>query len=610
MSDAVAAEPIHEVRATHPKGLYLLSATEMWERFSYYGMRALLVLYLLHQLGWQPVDSSATYKWYTSLVYLATLVGGFLADRYFGLRNSILFGGVLMAIGHFLMALPSLPILFAALGFLVVGNGLFKPNISTLVGRMYEEHDARRNSAFTIFYVGINLGAALAPLVCGTLRKSFGFHYGFAAAGVGMVIGLVTFLLGQKQIRADVEAAGNTMGLAVKRKTERVGAPQGAQRDPSEALPGRSGFAGFLARAMPLVMIAGGLVIPVANAVAVARGRTSLLDVAMPTALALIAVVMGFVLRSIRGAARDKSVVIFVLFAFTVLFWMAFEQAGNALNIWADIHTDLRIGPIEYPAEYWQFVNPLFIVTLGPVFSVLWIALARKGREPSTPAKMLAAMAFMAMSFGAMVAAAQAENTHVTRVPLAELPPGATLDQLDAGRLAYDPARHELEVRGVLAPFAVTAALEAVARPEYRTELARLPTGDPAARDRLVRKMAPAGYAQALDALAGASNRARASGIWLLLTYLFSTLGELCLSPVGLSMVTKLAPTRFASLFMGVWFLGLSVAQYVGGSLGENWGRVTPTSYFATFVWTSCLGGIVLAALVAPLRKLMHDAVR
>ena len=610
MSDAVAAEPIQEIRATHPKGLYLLFATEMWERFSYYGMRALLVLYLLHQLGWQPVDSSATYKWYTSLVYLAPLLGGFLADRYLGLKNSIVAGGVLMAIGHFLMAFPSVPILFAALGFLIAGNGFFKPNVNTLVGRLYKAQDARRNSGFTIFYVGINVGAALAPLVCGTLRKAFGFHYGFAAAGVGMVIGLVTFLAGQKQIRADVEAAGNTMDLAVKRSPAPGGGRAAVVRDPAESLPGQPGFAGFLARATPLVMIAGGAVVPILNVVAVARGQSSLLDVLMPTALAVIAIVMGFVLRSIGGVARDKSVVIFVLFAFTVLFWMAFEQAGNALNIWADMHTDLHIGSIEYPAEYWQFVNPILIVSLGPLFSILWIALARKGLEPTTPAKMLAAMVFMALSFGSMVAGAQAENAHITRAPLTELPHAAELQGVNAGRLTYDQANHELVVRGVLAPFAVNAALEAVAQPRYRTELERLPTGDAEARDRLLRSMAPAEYARALDALAAASNAARTSGIWLFLTYLFSTLGELCLSPVGLSMVTKLAPTRFASLFMGVWFLGLSVAQYVGGSLGENWGRVTPSSYFTTFVWTSCLGGIVLALLVSPLRKLMHDAVR
>src|SRR5262245_17072480 len=198
----------------HPRGLYILFATEMWERFSYYGMRALLVLYLVNHLGWQPRDSSAVYKWYTSLVYLAPLLGGFLADRYLGLRMSIVIGGVLMAIGHFLMAFEPLPLSFSPLAFLVAGTGYIKPSVTTLVSRMYTQKDKRRDGAFNIFYMGINLGALLAPLVCGWLRKNFGFHYGFAAAGVGMVIGLSIFLFGQKRVNAAVHAAGNDLRSA------------------------------------------------------------------------------------------------------------------------------------------------------------------------------------------------------------------------------------------------------------------------------------------------------------------------------------------------------------------------------------------------------------
>jgi POT family proton-dependent oligopeptide transporter len=606
MSDALAAEPLREARTAHPKGLYVLFATEMWERFSYYGMRALLVLYLLNQLGWQPAESSATFKWYTSLVWLTPLLGGFLADRYLGLRASIITGGVLMAIGHFLMAFPSVPVLFAALGFLIAGNGLFKPNISTLVGRMYVEHDPRRNGAFTIFYMGINVGAAMAPLVCGALRKSLGFHYGFAAAGVGMVIGVLVFLKWQGVVRADVEAAGNTMGVVP--RPARRGGRGGAAREKENATPSAGGVAGLLAKASLVLMAVVGVVVPVLSVAAVVRGQSSVVEAVMTTAFALVALAMVFVLRTIGGAARDKSIVIFVLFAFTVLFWMGFEQAGNAITIWADMHTDLHVGRFEYPAEYWQFANAALIIGLAPLFAALWIFLARKGREPSTPAKMFAALVFMVLSFAAMVAAAQAENRRTTSVHLAELPAGASPGELDAGRLRFDPDRHELEVRGVLPHFAVTEALEAVAPPAYRAELARLPSTEAASRDRLLREMAPAQYARALDELAAASNQARVSGMWLFLFYLFGTLGELCLSPVGLSMVTKLAPTRFASLLMGVWFLSNSAAQYVGGRLGESWGKMTPTSYFATFVWTSVVGAILLAALVVPLRRLMHDA--
>src|SRR5580658_7684030 len=210
------AEPSVSVRVAasrepHPRGLYILFATEMWERFSYYGMRALLVLYLINQLEWQPGAAASVYKWYTSLVYLTPLVGGFLADRYLGLRASIVIGGVLMTFGHFSLAFEPLPFFYAGLALLVLGNGFFKPNISTLVGKMYRQGDSRRDGAFTIFYMGINLGAFLSPLVCGALRLRFGFHYGFACAGVGMVLGLLTFLAGHKRVLADVHAIGNTL---------------------------------------------------------------------------------------------------------------------------------------------------------------------------------------------------------------------------------------------------------------------------------------------------------------------------------------------------------------------------------------------------------------
>jgi POT family proton-dependent oligopeptide transporter len=224
--------------------------------------------------------------------------------------------------------------------------------------------------------------------------------------------------------------------------------------------------------------------------------------------------------------------------------------------------------------------------------------------------KMVAAMVLIAASFGAMVAAAQAENHTVTTIALEALPEGASLETLDGGRLHFDAARRELTVRGVLPPFVVTSALEAVASPSYREQLARMPDADAQTKGRLLRQTTPPVYAQALDALSTKSDQARVGGTWLLISYFFATLGELCLSPVGLSMVTKLAPTRFASLLMGVWMLGSSVAQYVGGSLGESWGKIAPTSYFTTFVWTSCAGALVLAVLVAPLKRLMHDAVR
>ncbi|GAC1362889.1 MAG: hypothetical protein NVSMB47_14840 [Polyangiales bacterium] len=670
MSPEAAAEAEADAKKPHPKGLYILFATEAWERFSYSGMRALLVLYLINYMEWQPGPASNVYKWYTSLVYLTPLLGGFLADRKLGLRLSIVIGGVLMAIGHFLMAFEALPFFYSALAFLIMGNGFFKPNISTLVGKMYRQGDPRRDGAFTIFSMGINLGAFLAPIVCGMLRKHVSFHAGFAAAGVGMVIGLCTFLFGQKRILADVHAAGND--LAIGKEKEKIVAGAGYRDtkaeldDADEKTPGETGFAGFVSRVFPWMMFAIAILVPVLYFVQIAQGKARWLDAVMPIAFAAIAGWMGRNLLTIKGASRDKSIVIFVLFLFTVLFWMAFEQAGNALNIWADVNTNLRLFGWEYSAEMFQSVNPVLIFTLAPLFAAVWIWFARRSINISTPAKMFAAMVFMALSFLAMVGGAIAENATVTSVPLAALPPGVDVSILDAGRMTFGKTcpdsledtgcKNTLSVRGVLPPFAVTDALDKTLDPKVHASIEDLATQagnaskkepvrvklpampatfvwpydakkaeerglafDPATSEvvaskpleektkaDLVSAAADPAWRETLGNLQKQSQAARVSGIWLFLSYLLATLGELCLSPVGLSMVTKLAPARFASLFMGVWLLSSSVAQYVGGSIGESWGKITPSSYFWIFVWTSVAGAVVLLVLVRPLRRLMH----
>ncbi|SET52678.1 peptide MFS transporter [Stigmatella erecta] len=642
----------------HPKGLYYLFATEMWERFSYYGMRALLVLYLLNYLQFQPADSSSVFKWYTSLVYLTPLLGGFLADRYLGLRASIIVGAVLMAIGHFLMAFEPLPIFYAALAFLIAGNGFFKPNISTLVGKLYKQGDARRDGAFTIFYMGINIGAFLSPLICGWLRRNMGpapgmgYHWGFGAAGVGMVLSLIIFLVGQKQVLRDVAAAGNLDEIVPKKKDASVA--QAAAEEPDEQVPSTGGFGGLIAKVFPWLLFALAVVVPVRFITQAVAGHESWTNVIMPTVFSAIGAWMGWTLLTIKNAARDKSTVIFVLFTFVVLFWMAFEQAGNALNIWAAYNTaPLSLGLFSVEGEDYQAANALFIVAFAPLFAMMWTGLARRGLEISTAAKMLAAMVLITASFGAMVAGAAAENATVTRVPLASLPPGVQLETLNAGRFGYEPGTQELTVRGVLAPFAVTnalrptvdktymsqvEALEAAARnasPERPAtfQFTDLPQGytfplqggavsawdassrtvtmvaglSPLTKAQLVGAGAPPAWREAITSLAEKSKAAQVSGFWLLLSYLLATFGELCLSPVGLSMVTKLAPTRFASLFMGVWLLSSAVAQYVGGSLGEKWGEIVPTSYFAIFVYSSLVGAVVLLILQAPLKRLMHS---
>ena len=647
----------------HPLGLYILFGTEMWERFSYYGMRALLVLYLIQVQGMQPSESSNVYKWYTSLVYLTPLIGGFLADRVLGLRISIVIGGALMAAGQFLLTRDQLPIFYTGLGLLIVGNGFFKPNISTLVGKMYKQGDPRRDGAFTIFYMGINLGALFSPIVCGQwLRAHYGFKYGFAAAGFGMLLGLVNFVLGQKWVLKAVEAAGNTLGVASKEETKaehhEPAAADAQHAAEDETKPRASGIAGMVATVLPWAMITLAVVVPARYIYRYVTHQETLADVFMPVAFSAIAAWMAVTLLSIKGAARDKSTVIFSLFVFVVLFWMAFEQAGNALNLWAEFHTQRQVLFFDMEAESYQSINALAIVVLAPVFAMMWVGLARRGKEPSTPLKMAIAMVFVALSFVAMVGAAIFENQGEARVQLqGGVPAGVDLSKLDAGRMRFDAASHELVVKGVLASYVVNAALEQADSPAYVTSvgtfyessqkasadhpvsgrLADVPSDfalpfdekdrtklgarwdaaegtltvtaplEAPAKVALIGAGAPSTWRSTLKSLAKSSDASRASGFWLFLSYILATLGELCLSPVGLSMVTKLAPARFASLFMGVWLLSSSVAQYAGGSIGESWGSITPTAYFNLFVVSSLIGAVILFVLVVPLKRLMHD---
>jgi POT family proton-dependent oligopeptide transporter len=412
-------------------------------------------------------------------------------------------------------------------------------------------------------------------------------------------------------------------------------------------------------------MLVAAVTLPVRYLWLATRSQVAWSEAIMPCAIGAIAAWMGLTLARLRGASKDKSVVIFVLFAFAVLFWMAFEQAGNALNLWAEFHTRLAVGPFRYPAEWWQSVNAVFIVLLAPLFARAWTWLGERGKEPSTPAKMFIAMIFMALSFGAMVVGAKAEEGTSTEQALSAVPPGVQTQPLadgrlvvgdgDAGRLTFDPATHRLQARGALPRYVVNHVLIRAAPADFVAWVDRLEeaTRDATAaapvvvpspevppwfetpfnaaearekgiewangsvafrrpiesptRTELAAAGAPPGLRDALRELERRSADAKVSGVWLLLSYLFATIGELCLSPVGLSMVTKLAPLRYASVFMGVWMLASSVGQYAGGSIGESWGIISPTQYFTVFVWTSIAGAAVLAVLVGPLRRMMHD---
>ncbi|WP_400190741.1 peptide MFS transporter [Hymenobacter sp. B81] len=472
MQVATAQAPAPTPTSTkHPPGLYLLFFTEMWERFSYYGMRGLLVLYLTKTaveggLGIPEASASLIYGYFTGFVYFTPIIGGWLADKYIGQRRAILIGGVTMALAQLCLfmqpALSAEPAFFGmpwptALGLLllILGNGFFKPNISTIVGKLYQQGDPKRDAAFTIFYMGINVGAFFAPLVCGFLAEdlfatktvvngvtqisSYGFRYGFLAAGIGMILGQLAFNLLGKKYLGDV-------GLY----------PEGHGEDKT------------IAKA-PLTK-----------------------------------------------EETDRMAVIFIITLFVVFFWAGFEQAGSSLTLYTDKYINREVFGFLIPTSWFQSVNPLFIVAFAPVTAGIWLALGRKGKDLSIPVKMGLGMILLGAGFLFMV--------------------GAVME------------------RG----------------------------GD--VQDQTV----------------------KASILWLLATYFFHTIGELCLSPIGLSMVSRLSPVALTSMLMGVWFLAPFVAQIAGGYIAayvEELGALKVFGLIAGFV---ILAGLVLIAISKKLFAMMH----
>ncbi|MBI5249602.1 MAG: peptide MFS transporter [Desulfomonile tiedjei] len=411
----------------HPKGLYVLFLTEMWERFSYYGMRALLVYYMIKHLAFSQGHASQIYGLYTGLVYLTPLFGGILADRRLGQRKSVILGGVLMAIGHFMMASEFL--FFPALLFLILGNGAFKPNISTQVGSLYPPGDPRRDRAFSIFYVGINLGAFFSPLICGTLGERLGWHYGFGAAGIGMILGLLIYLFGNRWLAPDIMA-----GIAPEEK------------EADSVLETEEKNRIFALMAMCLVSIA---------------------------------------------------------------FWAVYEQQGNTIALWADANTDRDILGWVFPASWFQALNPAFVFTCTPIITTLWTWQSRRRKEPSAIGKM--AIGCLLLSAGFVV-------------------------------------------------------------------------------------MIPAGMLHA-------SSGAPASILWLVAFTLLVTIGELYLSPVGLSLVTKLAPARMVSMMMGVWFLSSFVGNGASGLLGNYWEKIPKEAFFLIMAAIALAAGLIILVMIKPIKR-------
>ncbi len=476
----------------HPRGLYVLFGSEMWERFSYYGMRALLVLYLTKHVNYARKDALALYATYTGLVYLTPLLGGFLADKVLGQRKAILIGGIVMAMGHFAMAFEDR--LYLALGLLILGNGFFKPNISTMVGNLYPQNDPRRDGAYTIFYVGINLGAFFSPLVCGALGESpsFGWHYGFAAAGVGMVFGLISFLSFQRLLSG--------------------GYP-----------PGREAAGTARLTVMDWTHVIGGSLICLGTAYGIGLAWPSIQYYArylVPAIIAVYALAMIYVFSMMAAKAGTEEAVdwqrlavILVVALFSIVFWMGFEQAGGTLNLFADSKTDRTLyGALDKPfaASLLQSVNPFFIFTLAPLFSIFWSRLDQTRYKITSSAKMGLGLISLGIGFSVMVGAEAMSAS---------------------GRLIG---------------------------PE-----------------------------------------------WLVGFYFFATVGEICLSPIGLSLVNKLAPPKIASLMMAVWFLCTAVANYLAGIL-EHELEAYKINLFLFLVAVSIVSGLILLALTVPLKRMSH----
>jgi len=493
----------------HPRGLGTLFATEMWERFSYYGLRPLLVLFMSAALldggfGFDRTQASAIVGIYAASVYLASLPGGWIADRWLGLRRAIWWGALLITLGHMAIGLSAFAgtgagakvSFFAGLALIVMGTGLLKPNISAIVGDLYPEGGARRDAGFSIFYMGINLGAFLGQLVTGILGEQVGWHYGFGAAGVGMFLGLITFTVFAPKTLGDLG-------------TDIVRHPDPAVQARRE---GRVKAITFGALALIIAIFAAAATGMVRlDPVQIGGSMTVVL-----VALALVFFTTIFLDRSLLAQERKQVGVILVLFVFAAIFWAAFEQAPTSLNLFARDFTDRVVGGWEIPATWFQSVNSFFIILLAPVFAALWTSMGRSGKELSSPAKFAMALILAGIGFGLMIIPA--------------------------------------------------------------------------------------------NAIVAGGGTVLVSPWWLVASYFFQSAGELALSPVGLSSMTKLSPRKYVGQMMGIWFVATSVGNLIAGLVG---GRVNPENLAQTpqlFTWTAAAlfaSAVILGLMVAPIRRML-----
>jgi POT family proton-dependent oligopeptide transporter len=476
----------------HPRGLATLFFTEMWERFSYYGMRAILILFMTASvdkggLGFPVAKAGAVYGFYTAMMYMLSLPGGWVADRIIGQRRAVLYGGILIACGNFSLLSPDIRMFYFGLALLIFGTGLLKANVSTIVGQIYAPGDARRDSGFSIFYMGINIGALISPLACGWVGERISWRLGFGLAGVGMAAGLVQYMLGGKHL--------GSAGLHPATPEN----PNSGRRQKRNALIAT--VSGAVLLGILGVLAANGTVVLTAESISKALG--------VLLVIVSIAVFAWLLLgREWSPIERKRSAAILVLFMASVLFWAAFEQAGSSLNLFAERSTNRNVFGFEFPASWFQFVQPMFVIALAPVFAWIWIAL--RNREPSSPAKFTLGLLLVGLGFAVLV-------------------PAASLSA------------------------------------------------------------------------AGAS----VSPWWLTATYFLHTLGELCLSPVGLSAMTKLAPVRVAGLMMGLWFLSISIGDYLAGVAASVYESMSLPALFGAVAVFAIVAAVILAALVKPTVRLM-----
>jgi POT family proton-dependent oligopeptide transporter len=485
----------------HPRGLSTLFFTEMWERFSYYGIRPLLILFMTAALtsggfGYDRQTAAAIVGIYAACVYLAALPGGWIADRWLGLRRSIWYGGLFITAGHLAIGLSAIfaqQVFFIGLILIVIGTGLLKPNISAIVGDLYPEGGSRRDAGFSIFYMGINIGALAAPLLTGYLGERVGWHYGFGIAGVGMLLGVLWYRFG----------APSTLGP--------IGMEPSAGPEEQRRVRTISLIAGAVIAAIVLLASIG--LVPI-DPVRIAESMTAVI-----LSMALLYFAYVFIAGGLNSDEKKRIGVIVVLFLFAVVFWSAFEQAPTSLNLFARDFTDRVVFGWEMPTLWLQSANSFFVITLAPVFAMIWIALGKRGRDPSSPAKFAFGLFFAGLGFLIMVMAAN-------RV----IASGGTM---------------------LVSPW------------------------------------------------------------WLVASYLMQTIGELSLSPVGLSSMTKLSPRKFVGQMMGVWFmaaaLGNLIAGLVGGNVDPENLQEMPELFFRTAM-SLFIATAVLALLIVPIRRMMKEA--